>query len=644
MTFRSLALSNIRGKWQSYSAFFLSSVFSVMIFYIYAAFIYHPDVINGHIKAAMQVRTGMQFCLYLIVIFSFLFVLYSNSSFLKTRKQEFGLFSLFGMTRSQLRKLVVYESVAIALLSIGTGIGLGMLFSKFFFMALAVMLNVADPIPFATPLKAVGITGIGFFVLFVSIAVLTSMRIGKSEIVDLLKAGRKPKGELVFSPWLVALSAICLAAGYGMALAMNVGNFLFIALPVLITVTVGTYFFFTQLSVVTIRFLQKRKSIFYNRTNMLILSQLGYKLKDNARILFMVSIMSAVILTASGTFYLMQVGIKQNMTLYQPYTIAVFERGLHSHEVIDPDKMAESLKRDGHPIAKQEKMIGAEIDKATVVYQQDNNSNYGPAKGIIISASTYNRGAAQLGLSPLIVEQDKVVLETSSNSMPIAVKGVVNGKPIELAVSNTVESAVMNYTNSYYETIIMDDFAYTKLMSSIPEEKQLVAYGYELTKWEHSAAAVANVAALVPNDLKDQADMHRAERYQEYQTSSSLTLFIGMFISLLFFIASGSLIYFKLFTELQEDQAQFRALKRIGMTREEIRKITVSQIGIIFYIPCIVGTIHALVAMKALDQILMSSVWIYSFVVIGIYIVMQTIYFLVASISYLKSMNRGAAS
>lgn len=642
MTFRSLALSNIRGKWRSYSAFFLSSVFSVLIFYIYAAFLYHPDVINGNIKAAEQVRTGMQFCLYLIVIFSFLFVLYSNSAFLKTRKQEFGLFSLFGMTRSQLRKLVVYESVAIALLSIGTGIGLGMLFSKFFFMALAVMLNVADPIPFAAPLKAVGITGIGFFVLFVSIAVLTSMRIGKSEIVDLLKAGRKPKGELVFSPWLVTLSIVCLAAGYGMALAMNMGTFIIFALPVLITVTVGTYFFFTQLSVLAIRFLQKRKSIFYNRTNMIILSQLGYKLKDNARILFMVSIMSAVILTASGTFYLMQVGIKQNMLMYSPYTIAIVETGLHTHEVIDPDKMAESLKQAGHPIVKQEKMIGAEVGKFIVVNQQGNEVDFGA--GMIISASTYNRGAAQLGLSPITVEQDKVVLETSWSSLPQAVKGVVNGKPVEWSVSSTVQTTVMNGTEKYSQTIIMDDFAYTQLMSSIPEEKQIVAYGYELSNWEQSVGAVANVEALVPNDLKDQADMDRAERYQEYLASSSLTLFIGMFISLLFFIASGSLIYFKLFTELQEDQAQFRALKRIGMTKEEIRKITVLQIAIIFYIPFVVGTIHALVAMKALDTLMMSSVWIYSFVVIGIYFVMQTIYFLVASISYLKSMNRGTAS
>lgn len=271
---------------------------------MYSAFIYHPDVVSGHILQASKIRKGMMFCLYIIGIFSFLFVLYSNSAFLKTRKQEFGLLSLFGMTKAQLRKLVIYESIALALLSIGAGIGLGMLFSKLFFMALSVFLKVTDPIPFAVPLKAIGITGFGFFILFLAIAVLTSARIGRSELIDLFKAGRKPKGQLIFSPWLVALALVSLGSGYMMALMLDSFNFFYMALLILVTVTIGSYFLFTQFSVFAYSFLQKRHSFFYNRTNMIVLAQLGYKLKDNARILFMVSIMSAVILTASGTFYL----------------------------------------------------------------------------------------------------------------------------------------------------------------------------------------------------------------------------------------------------------------------------------------------------------------------------------------------------
>lgn len=259
MTFRSLALSNIRGNWRSYSAFFLSSVFSVLIFYLYAAFLFHPDVLSGHVMAAGKVRQGMNFCEYIIIIFSFLFVLYANSAFLKTRKQEFGLFTLFGMTRMQLRRLVAYENIAIGVLSVAVGIGLGMLFSKLFFMALGVLLGAADPIPFAVPVKAVLLTVIGFIALFIAIALLTAVRIGRTEIIDLLKDRSKPKGELKFSPWLVALALICLAAAYGMALLMNGNTFILLALPILFTVIVGTYFLFTQFSTMLLKL--DRKSV-----------------------------------------------------------------------------------------------------------------------------------------------------------------------------------------------------------------------------------------------------------------------------------------------------------------------------------------------------------------------------------------------
>lgn len=447
MTFRSLALSNLRGSWRSYTAFFMSSVFSVAIFYIYAAFLAHPDVVSGHIMAAAKVRQGMVFCEYIIVIFSFLFVLYSNSAFLKTRKQEFGLFSLFGMTRMQLRKLVVYENTAIGTLAIGVGIGLGILFSKLFFIALGVMLHMTDKIAFTVPFKALWLTAGGFFALFLIISLWMALQIGRAEIVDLFKARRQPKGQHVYSRWLALLAIVCLGAAYGMALMLNERNFERLAVLILITVLIGTYFLFTQSSMSLLRFIEKRLGIYYNRTNMIVFAQLGYKFKDHARMLFIVAILSAVILTASGAFYI-------------------------------------------------------------------------------------------LGISA-----------------------------------------------QYH-------------------------------------------------DFKTQ--------YDNVQEMISLTMFIGMFISLLFFIASGSMIYFKLFTELQEDQTQFKALTRIGMTRNEIQKIVVTQAGIIFFVPCIVGIAHALIALKALDNLLMLSNWSYSFVVIGVYIMMQTIYFLVTCRDYVKSVLRSS--
>lgn len=445
MTLRTLAFSNIRGNLRSYSAFFMSSVFSVMIFYIYTAFLIHPDVANGHIVAAGKVTQGMTFCQYIIVIFSFLFALYSNSAFLKTRQQEFGLLSLFGMTRMQLRTLIIYENGAIALLSIGAGIGLGIAFSKLFYMALEVLLHMNEPIAFAVPLKALWLTAGGFFLLFGAISAWTAWRVGRGGIMDMLKASKEPGSPPVFSRWLAVLAVICLGAAYGMALIMNGANFVLLAPSVMVTVTIGTYLLFTQFSIMLLRFIQSNHRLYYRRTNLIIVAQLSYKMKTNARMLFIVSMLSAVIVTASGAVYMMG---------------------------------------------------------------------------------------------------------------------------------------------------------------------QAVFDGYKT-------------------------------QYEDAQSLMSLTMFIGMFISLLFFIAAGSIIYFKLFTELREDRAQCEALSRIGLTEDEIQHIVVMQMSMLFFVPCIVGIVHALIAMKVLDKLMMLSNWSYSFIVIGVYLLMQTIYFLITCHDYVNSLLRG---
>lgn len=443
MKFHLLALSNLRGNWRSYSGFILSSLFSVMIFYIYTAFLAHPDVVSGEMMAATKVRQGMILCQYIIAIFSFFFVFYSNLAFLKTRKHEFGLFLMFGMTRKQLRKLVFYENIAIAVLAILVGICLGILFSKLFFMILTILLNLNAPIVFVVPLEAVFLTAGVFFGIFALITLWMVLQLGyNTAIEDLLKSSRQSKEEFHYSPWLVALAIGSLGGTYTIVLSLNAANFALLdlknftllALFCLLVLITGTYLLLSQFSILLLRFIQRFHHVYYYRTNMLVFAQLGYKMKDNTRLLLILSIMSAVILTASSAFYL-------------------------------------------------------------------------------------------LGLS--------------------------------------------------------------------------AQYDY----------------------LKEKA---------------SLMMFIGMFISLLFFIAAGSMIYFKLFTEMQEDQEQFKALTRIGITEREIRKIVVTQIGILFFVPCFLGIIHALVVMKALDNILMMSHWIYSFVVIGIYIAIQTTYFLIACNQYMK--------
>ena len=98
MNFRQLALNNVKGNWRNYKAFLISSCLSIVVFFMYASFIYHPDVVSGNISMRKMITKGLESMNYIVVIFSALFILYANSTFLRARKKEFGLLTLIGGT------------------------------------------------------------------------------------------------------------------------------------------------------------------------------------------------------------------------------------------------------------------------------------------------------------------------------------------------------------------------------------------------------------------------------------------------------------------------------------------------------------------------------------------------------------------
>ncbi|KKC47494.1 MULTISPECIES: ABC transporter permease [unclassified Paenibacillus] len=648
MTFRSLALNNIRGSWRSYAAFFLSSVFSVMIFYLYASFLMHPDVASGHIVHANEVKPMMKFCEYLIVIFSFFFVLYSSSAFLKTRKKEFGLLSLFGTTRGQLRKMVVYESMAIAVLSIGAGLGLGILLSKLFLMALEVLLQSDVPIRFAIPGQAVLLTGGGFLLLFLAIALITAMTVGRQQIVELLGGARRPKKAPAASPWLSILAAASLVAGYGLACWMTPMNFLIFALPVIGLTTLGTYFLYTQLSVAVLNRLKRSKGIFYKRTNMLVISQMSYRIKDNARVLFVVTILSAVVMSAASTVYVFQKLQRDQILEHTPFTVGYVERG-DGHPVMDPAQARKLLEDGGGRIAEQAELQGVVakgLTSAAAGWKPEDSR-----KAMAVSASDYNLLAKRAGLDAVNPAEGEAVISFPYKEMKGSktkpnetVSGQAGGASFELKLQKLVYGSVFSPVNDATYLLVVPDSTLQAWKDGAPSAERLRAYGFELSDWERALPAVQTFEKALAKEQKSFVQSYRVESYRDMKQSIGLTIFVGLFISVLFFVAAGSLLYFKQFTELQEDQSQFQALRKIGLTAGELRRTVAAQVGILYLAPCLLGIVHSVFAMFALGTLIGTPVWMYGLIIMGIYILLQGVYFLISCTAYTRSILKLPAS
>ncbi|AXK20067.1 ABC transporter permease [Bacillus toyonensis] len=636
MNFRQLALNNVKGNWRNYKAFLISSCLSIVVFFMYASFIYHPDVVSGNISMKTMISKGLESMNYIVVIFSALFILYANSTFLRARKKEFGLLTLIGGTKSQLGRMIILEQLMLGSIAIVVGIGLGMLCSKLFFQALSVILKIDKTLPLVWNSKAVLITAGVYFILFLILSLFSVWTVGRLQIIDLLREARKQKVEPFAFTSLCVAGIGCIIAAYVLSFQVTFMNFIMLFLPIVGLTIGGTYLLFTQGSTVVLKALQKRKKSFYTYPNMFVLSNLIYKMKDNARFLFVISIITAVVSSAVGTLYVFFEDMSYKTVTSTPHAISYEEKGINTHNVIKEGKTKELIKKHGFEEAREVTYVKLPATQKVTMFNGEHEMPLG-----IISEKEYNKEARKQNVPEV---QNKpgsatmVVIDMMNDIVkPDLTKPfefTLNGQKQYIKLNDPVSKSVFN-DDSY---LIVNDEDFVKYSQLTADEEKTKYYGYYIEDWKETENLVLDLKKEIVQE--QQQNFHNSIlTYKAIKEQGAITMFIGFFVAVLFFFFACSMTYFKWFNDKEQDRIQFKSLKRIGMTDKEIRKIAIRQMGVIFFIPILIGSIHSGFALHTLGKMLYIDLWKSGAIVIGAYIVASAIYFMIAQRGYLKHVK-----
>ncbi|PFS77270.1 ABC transporter permease [Bacillus cereus] len=653
MTFRQFAFNNVIRSKRTYLAHFLSSTFAIMIFFTYALLAFHPNL-QGDLAASITINTfaksGLQISQGLIFFFSFFFILYSVSAFLKTRKKDFGILMLHGMSRSQLNKLVFIENIIIGIASILTGITIGMAFSKFILIMSNNLLMIDKGLPFYMPFKAIGITFGAFFLLFLFISLFTSRLVNVEQLVELIKAEEKPKPEPKASLWLSLFALICIGLGYTAVFHSvnaihykDVKYILFMMATGVSFVVLGTYFLFTQLSVYVLRVLKKRENIFFKKTNILTISDLVYQLKDNARMFFMVTIISAVAFTAVGTC--MGLG---NSSIAESDSPFAFSYQSNNNNQLEKAHL-KKIERELHDGEFKFKRVTYSIKQ---VRDTLNNSNF---LSSVIKLSDYNKLAEALGFkeenlkgenSSFIIPSRKVANTKSNPTKFQFLHGNIN---INMHVNKILTPKELQ--DKYQTIIIVPDAVYNQMLVN-PEDQygEYTINGFIVKDWEKTKKVAEKIVSAFEKDNKG---INEPVVYNEsYQFSTLIFTWIAMkqgfglasimsvLIGIVFFTFAASFLYFRLYTDLERNQQQYKMIAKVGLSKPELKKIVTRQLALLFFLPIVIAITHSAVAFMALQNLADFSVLGSSVIVLICFLVMQIIYFYFVRAQYLKKMYK----
>nr|EEK65552.1 ABC transporter, permease protein [Bacillus wiedmannii] len=606
---------------------------------MYASFIYHPDVVSGNISMREMISKGLESMNYIVVIFSALFILYANSTFLRARKKEFGLLTLIGGTKSQLGRMIILEQLMLGSIAIVVGIGLGMLCSKLFFQALSVILKIDKTLPLVWNSKAILITAGVYFILFLILSLFSVWTVGRLQIIDLLREARKQKVEPFAFTSLCLVGIGCIIVAYVLSFQVTFMNFVILFLPIVGLTIGGTYLLFTQGSTVVLKALQKRKKSFYTYPNMFVLSNLIYKMKDNARFLFVISIITAVVSSAVGTLYVFFEDMSYKAATSTPHAISYEEKGVHTHNVIKEGKTKELIKKHGFEEAREVTYVKLPGTQKITMFNSEHEMPMA-----IVSEKEYNAEVRKQKREQVREVHNApgsatmVIMDMANDMMKID-----RTKPYEIKINGQKQSVQLNEPTSFSvfndsEYLIVNDQDFEKYAKLVPDEEKTKYYGYYIEDWKSTEDLVLDLKKEVAPDKQE--ELHNSVlAYKNIRESGAITMFIGFFVAVLFFFFACSMTYFKWFNDKEQDRIQFKSLKRIGMTDKEIRKIAIRQMGVIFFIPILIGAIHSGFALHTLGKMLYIDLWKSGAIVIGAYIVASAIYFMIAQRGYLKHVQ-----
>ncbi|MGM9950438.1 MAG: FtsX-like permease family protein [Lysinibacillus sp.] len=602
MTFRQFAYRNVFRNFRNYASFFMASFFSVFVFFLYSMVMFHPSRENGFMGDVSMV--GMVVAEIILVLFSWFFIFYSMKAFLEARSKEFAILLHLGMERRQLGKLVFLETMIIGLLSSISGILFGFAFSKFFLMIVRETLGLED-LPLYVSWPPFLLTFAVFMGGFVIIAIGSVVYRPDMKLNDLLK-GKTVDGSARYSKWRAVLGVVLIAIGYVLAIITSRTTLFNFTLLIPIFVTLGTFYFFTDSVFLVLDLLKRRKKFYWHKARMLSVAEQVHTMRQNAKMFFVVTMVSmlallGVVLLAALSSYTAQydklnpLGIVYKGHVDNPY---------ETEHVL-------SLIRE-----LEEQGFSYHITRFEVIKQTSSETSN---EVEVFRETDINRMLFSYGL-PLVTldEGEGMFIPYSDESIKtlkdLRVETVLMENDIPITIDRVYPEIILPTSFISRNSIIISDEDFGRLVNPLAVEGETPSYhlfAFDIPQWMEAKDIGLSIQQMVSQEYVTNSVYslpfyfeNTGLNYSYILATYGLFAIVGVLGVVVFLLAAGSFIYFKLYANLERERQQFIVLKRMGLTDLEQKKLITRHLAPQFFLPLGVALVHSTFAFIALQSVL----------------------------------------
>lgn len=593
-----LAFTNIKNNKTLYMPYIISGMVMIAMFYV-MMFLNNSKGL-GKVPGADALASIMGLGCGTIAVFSYIFLFYTNSFIIKRRKKEVGIYNILGMEKRHIARVLIIETLTVALAAIVSGIIAGILFSKLMIMFLYRIINIKAQIDFAVSTGAVVNTILIFGVLYFLTLIYNLMQVKLANPIELLRGGnvgeKEPK-----SKWLIAIIGLgCLAGGYYIAITtkspLQVLSLFFVAV---LLVIVGTYLLFISGSIVILKALRKNKKFYYNKKHFAAVSGMIYRMKQNAGGLASICVLSTMVLVVVSTTVSMYAGMEGELKQRYPSDISVYS---WYKEVPADVNLDDALKE-----------AAADSDKIIA----DSACNVKDSKSYTYFSWTVFREGTEF----------KPVLSYDND---ISLLYFVTGDEIDEMETGFKES--LNKKIPQLDTGSVAVYGTKKFNGDIINllgKEFKVAAAKALDKHFEENSVKSDVSGF----YEESRDANREQIYVLYGG----LFFIGIFLGTMFLMVTVMIIFYKQISEGYDDKARYEIMEKVGMSNDEVKKSITSQVRMVFFLPIILAACHLAAAFPLLRRLLvmfnLTDVKLIAICMSATFLVFVAIYYIVFKIT-----------
>ncbi|MDV7679716.1 FtsX-like permease family protein [Erysipelothrix rhusiopathiae] len=604
-----LALRNVKKSYRDFFIYFITLTFSVSLFYVFSSFGAQASIMNlstsqgSMVEALIRIMNAMSYIV--AVVFAFL-ILYANHFLIKRRHQELGVYTLLGMPKRYISRILIYETLYIGVFSLGSGLLLGLALSQITTLLSAKVLSVSTQYHFVFSMSATLKTIVCFMIIFMVVMIFNGVILNKYKLIDLLRSKRQNETLKVRKTWMsvVVFILACVLIGYAYKLALKPLELIRLLPLVLVTGALGTFMLFLSFSGFMLKFMQINQKRYNTGLNSFVFRQVSAKISSTYKMMAVITLMLLIAIGALATAFNLNYVLGNEVEKATGYDVSVVVAGSEGN---DYSSLFEDVAGIKNHIAASIYDLGIEAKDMGMTHEL-----YGNQRILFMTQSDFNALRMHEGLEPIQLSNQDVFFQKAPtaglqiddllkldhiNILDTSFKLQENrdGKSVRIANGSMIHGALFVVNDSHLPSL------QSKMISKDAWNQNTFVYNIGVEGTQEDVVTTINQNLEGKSLGLYHSIISSNEVIESMNGTELLFTYVGLYLGLVFLLSSVVVLALQQLSEASDNQARYRVLSKLGTDSKLIKNSILKQISIYFFLPLIIALIHAYVGIKAMN-------------------------------------------